>query len=93
MLLRCGRCRRVLCRVVPAVSQGERSVVFLDVRPYARLQLDPGPEPRRRVHLTCHRRCMAEGRRTRYTRRLDRSAFVARVSAFQGGELVLGVDV
>jgi hypothetical protein len=36
---------------------------------------------------------MAEGRRTRYTRRLDRSAFVARVSAFQGGELVLGVDV
>jgi hypothetical protein len=72
-------------------------VVFREVRPYARLELDPGPEPRRRAHLTCNRRIVVDRKKNpcgkRYTLRLDRSAFVARVSAFEGGELVLGVDL
>jgi hypothetical protein len=94
VLLRCGRCRRVLCQALPAVSQGVQTVAIKDVRPYALLELDGGPDPRRRAHLTCHRRCMVDGRRTRYTRRLDKSALVARVHAWTGGggELALGVD-
>jgi hypothetical protein len=72
VLVRCGRCRRVLCRAVAvataaaAAGHGPR-VVLVDVRPYARYVADQGAAPSRRVHLACHRDCGA-----RYTLRLDR---------------------
>jgi hypothetical protein len=84
VLVRCGRCRRVLCRALPA--NGGRPVVLADVRPYARLEVGTAAGPADRVHLRCHARCGS-----RWTRRLDRGALAAAVHR-GGGELLLGVD-
>lgn len=86
MLVRCGRCRRVLCRAVAAAAD-HQYVVLTDVRPYARYTADPGPAPSRRVHLACHRRCGA-----RYTRRLDRWPEVSAFAAASREAVTLGVD-
>jgi hypothetical protein len=97
--LRCGRCRRPLCRALLATSGGDVVVKLVDVLSTARLTVaTDGPGPAGRVRLACRRQVVVYGLKNPcgWTQpfRLDAGPLVGAVTRLGGrGELVLGVDL